>query len=73
MSRKEEDVRLLREGLTHVTLSSISVVCDADRQILALASISEVAGNPTMTTATPLLSISREKALEQSQIIEQFE
>jgi len=50
----------------HLTLSSISLVCEAERQILALASISEVAGNPAMTTATFLFSISREKALQQN-------
>jgi len=50
----------------HLTLSSISLVCEAERQILALASISEVAGNPAMTTATLLFNISREKALQQN-------
>jgi len=50
----------------HLTLSSISLVCEAERQILALASISEVAGNPAMTTATFRFSISREKALQQN-------
>lgn len=53
-------------GSLQLTLSSISLVCDAERQILALPSISEVAGKPTMTTATFLFSISREKALQQS-------
>ena len=45
-------------------------MCEAERQILALASISEVAGNPAMTTATFRFNISREKALQQN--IEHF-
>ena len=55
-----------RVVVIHLTLSSISMVCEAERQILALASISEVAGNPAMTTATFLFNISREKALQQN-------
>ena len=50
--------------MVHFTLSSISLVCEAERQILALALISEVAGKAATTTATFLFSISREKALQ---------
>jgi len=39
-------------------------VCDDDRHILALASMMEVAGNPTTTTPIFLLSISLENNLQ---------
>ena len=49
-----------------LTLSNISRECDAERQILARASIIEVAGNPTITTAMFLFNNSLEKALKKS-------
>lgn len=49
-----------------LTLSNISRECDAERQILARASIIEVAGNPTITTAMFLFNNSLEKALKES-------
>ena len=48
-----------------LTKSSISRVWDADRHILALASIIGVAGNPTTTIAILRFSISLEKTLKE--------
>ena len=46
------------------TLSSISFVCAAERQILILASMIGVAGKPTATVPTPLARHIRLKALK---------
>jgi hypothetical protein len=53
---------VLAKEKTH-TLSSISLVCEAEIQNLERLSVIRVAGKPTLTEATPRLISSRDVAL----------
>jgi len=56
------------EIIVKFTSSSISFVCDAERQKRTRPRINGVAGKPTVTTATPRFNISRLNALEKNKL-----
>lgn len=63
--RKRKNLVKKKGEIFFFTSSSISFVCDAERQKRTRPSTNGVAGNPTVTTATPRFNISRLNALKQ--------